>query len=234
MKIVCFLEKEYLKKNFLKLDKKAPNFHHLVNVLKIVSNAEVSFSSGDLVEYVFKVKEVKKNEVLFEKVREKKHPFPFKLKINLVLSLLKKNEFSDTLSLVSNIGVNKIFPLITTKSLVYSNLKRWQNVLIRSFEIRKDFYLPEITPPLTLENVLEFESSNTFVFDKSGEEFKVDDLEGLTTVNLIVGPEGGFTSEERKMLKQKFKFYKVFNATLSSKSFSVFIVSVLNYRFNIK
>ena len=167
---------------------------------------------GDLVELIPEKKQVEwrgriesiSSQSVGISLMETKIPGPSNQnKVTLYCAILKKDNFELVVQKATELGVVKIVPLITTRT-VKSNLKfdRLNKIAKEAAEQSGRVDIPELTAVKNLEEVLdnlaEENYDQTFWLDFGGEKNKniLDQRSNNLKIALLVGPEGGFTDTE--------------------------------------
>jgi len=128
-------------------------------------------------------------------------------KTHLASALPKGERQGLMLELVTQLGVTDFTPLACARSIARPgrrSYERWQRILVDACKQCRRPWLPELHSESTLMELLNrnFSRENTVILadqeGRSSRSLNFDDL-GPDYV-LIVGPEGGFTVEERKDL----------------------------------
>ncbi len=150
-----------------------------------------------------------------------------------LLPLIKGHRFEWALEKLTEIGVDKIMPFATTRTIVkikddnQSRLGRWQLIVKEAAEQSERLTLPSVNAPTSLEQALQnIDHTNTITYSYNyrlllSERSKAPDMVHLLSqqhkptdnrtsdaadsseavqVVLIVGPEGGFTEDERNLI----------------------------------
>lgn len=132
--------------------------------------------------------------------------------ITVFLSILKKDALEQAVYGLTELGANVIQLVVTDKVQRSwggaSEMERLQRLLIAAAEQSKNFALPDLRPPMQLEEALSFYTNiqmNIFC-DVQGEHIiplvaksYVDDH---LAYSLFIGPEGDLTFEEKSILKK--------------------------------
>ena len=142
----------------------------------------------------------KKTQLCFkEKIETNQKPS----NLHIAISPTKSNDrFEWFLEKVCEIGVGKITPLIcqrTERSKV--NLDRWNKIIQSSCKQAQVLYFPLLEDALKFEKFLNNCSENTFVASIEAKS-KVSDFTKTENATIIIGPEGDFSNEEFKMIRQ--------------------------------
>jgi len=136
---------------------------------------------------------------------------PLKPTITIGLPLLKRRDLEEAIYATTEVGVNAIQLLETTKSDHLGTkdikLERLERIVISAAEQAKQFALPTIHKPVPLADWLtnsRFEAA--VFFDPKGESLNTV-ADGLRSqkpkdISLLVGPEGDLTPDEKEQLHQ--------------------------------
>nr|WP_201742402.1 16S rRNA (uracil(1498)-N(3))-methyltransferase [Novosphingobium ovatum] len=120
-------------------------------------------------------------------------------------ALLKKDRFDLVLEKACELGVARIAPVLTRRCVADKlNLDRARATLTEAAEQCARTALPAITDPVKLEAVLrDWDPARTLFFaDETGGAPAAAAFAATTgPVGLIIGPEGGFTAEERAAIR---------------------------------
>jgi len=104
---------------------------------------------------------------------------------------------------LTELGVSTIIPLKTERSIVLpreAKQERWQRILIEACKQSKQAWIPELKPLSTIEEALKQDAKLKLMLDQAGKPLK-DILQGQKKILAFVGPEGGFTGEEKALLQ---------------------------------
>jgi 16S rRNA (uracil1498-N3)-methyltransferase len=121
----------------------------------------------------------------------------------LYCAVLKKENFELVVQKATEIGVAKIVPVITERTVKLGiNMERLHKIIVEACEQSGRGFLPEIVEPMKLEFALKGAESNDanlfFHFSKT----KISASDKISgQVGLFVGPEGGWSDEEVNLAK---------------------------------
>jgi 16S rRNA (uracil1498-N3)-methyltransferase len=133
---------------------------------------------------------------------------PLKPEIKVYCGLLKKDAFEATLYSCAQMGVSTIVPLISSKIhkvwMSDKDYNRFFNIMIAACEQSKQFVVPKVIKPLSFEQGVSLlrcdEKTYTIFFDSHGIPMcnYIDEMIGKkpSVIEIIVGPEGGFSADE--------------------------------------
>lgn len=188
--------------NNIVLPKQTSN--HLVQVLRLNINAEIVLFNGDGRNHLAKIISNNKNATEVEILSSNKNPNESPLKIHIALALTKNDKMDFAIQKAVELGVTEITPLIMKHSVVKLDDKkrekrfnRWLEIIHSACEQSGRSIIP------TLHPITEWDHWN----EESNVEYKIicdphsdKTLTQFTTkpksILLLIGPEGGFSTEE--------------------------------------
>ncbi len=178
-------------------------FHHLVNVLRKKSGERILVTDGNGLRCEVTILSVHKKSLDGEITSHSFLERPA-TGVTVALSMLKAPQrFELFLEKATELGVSSVIPLITSRTLalpardrVQGRLKRWNTIMLSAARQSKRFYLPELTEPMTLKQVLALPGFDLRLIPWEGSALPpVVQCAGKKTIFLI-GGEGGFSEAE--------------------------------------
>jgi 16S rRNA (uracil1498-N3)-methyltransferase len=153
-----------------------------------------------------KLRDIKKRPLSgqAEIISKEFHPKPTR-RTRLASALPKGDRQGLMLELVTQLGITDFIPLLCARSISRpgkSGYARWERILIEACKQCERAWLPDIHSESTPSDILSNKLLNDEVVlladkqGKSGKNISLDDR--ASDQLLLVGPEGGFTIEERK------------------------------------
>jgi 16S rRNA (uracil1498-N3)-methyltransferase len=223
--------------------------HHLIRVLRKKEGEKIKLIDGkgkeyegEIVEIIKKRKKIKVRVKLLKILREEN---PSLIKIVAFIPLLKGDKTEFLIEKGVELGINEFIPFQSDYSVVKASSKLEERLKIKAINALKQsgrLYLPEIKPPVILRNFLSenpFPSSLKIVaLPEKGIflEKLIEKLINSKEIVLISGPEGGFSKEEEKLLKEKnfvplFLSPYILKAETASLSLMSFVSFFINFSF---
>ncbi len=152
----------------------------------------------------------------------------------VAMPVLKKSErFEWFAEKATEIGVTRIIPVIThytEKQKIKRD--RLQRILIAAMKQSLRAYLPQLDEIQTFDQVLELDADNKLIALCDAQETLPEAYKPRRTTLVLIGPEGGFTSEEKqKAINSGFVPVKISNNRLRAETAGVVasaLVSSLN------
>ena len=206
--------------NIIKVDDK--QHHYLKNVLRIKSNDLVRFFNGKEGEWLAKVIKVERKytSLSIQKNigRQKQSP-----NLWLFFSPIKSDRLNILVQKSTELGVSKFIPVKTERSnmknINYNNLRK---NAIEASEQSTRLDVPIIEKELKVDDINRFLSVDRCVLYCDEKNINANNI--INTLNkiaknfskwsLLIGPEGGFSLEERKKI---LKFLNVYPITLGKR-----------------
>ena len=150
-------------------------------------------------------------------------------KLILYQSLIKKDKFEWVVQKCTELGVSEFVPIISERSEKKDlNMERLAIIAKEAAEQSGRGRLPKLQKLLKLQEALESIKNNAVVFDASGSAFSTSQLTDLSTCNLFIGPEGGWTSSELELFKSKnIPIISIGNMTLRAETAAIAVASIL-------
>ena len=179
-------------------------FFHISKVLRLGVNDHIELFDDNENEYRCRIIEIHKKELQVEILESIKNSKESLIEINLFQSIPKGSKIDLIIQKTTELGVNSITPIKTKRGLVLESRKteRWSKIaleackqcgrskppVINNFVDFKD--IPDLVSKKDL-NLLFYENQ------KSGlKKHLIENSTDYKKINLIIGPEGGFTDQE--------------------------------------
>jgi len=179
-------------------------FRHLVQVLRLREGEAFTAFSGDGGEYEATLVEVGKRSASARLGPRREVDRESPLQLTLAQCVSKGERMDFTLQKAVELGVQRIVPLLSTRSVVRldgerweKKLEHWRGVLISACEQCGRTRLPELSPVQALERWLPdcSESGHRLLLDPAGDA-GLGGLVAARSVSLLIGPEGGLAADE--------------------------------------
>ena len=161
--------------------------------------------------------------------------------ITLIVPVLKETKFNLIIEKVTELGINKIIPITTERTIVKldkqkeeKRLERWSKIIKEASEQSKRLSIPTITSIKTIKDLNNLEGlkilcstveHNITLKDVLKENNKKD-------IYFIVGPEGGLSpSEEEQLVSYGFISTKLTDTILRVETAPIYVLSNINYEY---
>ena len=183
------------------------NAEHLFRVLRVEPGQVFEISDNqDL--YLAEVETARKSEVAF-RVLEKLPANSKGVAITLWAALIKFDRFELLIEKATELGVTAIRPFEATRTergLAAASLKRrarWEKIALEASQQSRRIHLPRLEHSVRLKQALAGEGDVRLLLDEDAGAVPILDVLPETRaasdqIALLLGPEGGWTDEERQ------------------------------------
>ena len=179
--------------------------HYLVDVLRLRPGDPVRLFNGRDGEWLCYLTETKKKSaaVRCERREAEAQPPP---DIDFLFAPLKHARLDYLVQKAVELGARRLQPVITARTVAGRvNLDRMRANAIEASEQCNQVFVPDVLGPQKLERIVaEWESSRALIYCDETAEL-ADPVESLQKLAppaaVLIGPEGGFTDEERRLLR---------------------------------
>lgn len=212
--------------------------HHIADVMRM--------KTGEIVRLVFPLEkqagfariEYDQKQVIakIESLDEVRHELP--CAITLCVGILKKEKWEYLIQKVTELGVVRIVPFESQRTVVKSKeekqdkkIERWEKIALEAAEQSKRECLPEIFPCIRFKEIVNYQSElNCIAYEDashSGESLRKL-VENQPSMTIVIGPEGGFSKEEVEFLeKEKFRCISLGKRILRAETAAAHSVSIV-------
>jgi 16S rRNA (uracil1498-N3)-methyltransferase len=182
------------------IDDKA-KLHHLLAVLRIKVGEQLRLFNSRDGEWLAEVISIHKRNSIQLRVIELLNTTEKPSGLRLAFTLIKQTMF--IVEKATELGVDGFIPLITNRCVVrHPNMHKLDSYIRGAVEQSERITVPSITQAITLEEFIkQYGATSRIIF--CNEEERGCSIDQLGTVNdaiILIGPEGGFTEQERSML----------------------------------
>ena len=206
----------------------AKGFNHL-KVLKLNKGNKVEIFNGKGKTSIGVIEYFGRDELsirLNEKINQETEIFP---EINLGVSNIRN--FDKVVKDSSQMGVKSLTSLITSRTklrnLNEEKVTRWNSISSSSCEQSGLNWIPKISQ-MKLEHWAENSNNESRYFLDPRSKLFIGDIKEFSAIDLVIGPEGGFSSEEESFLTQKkFTGVNCGNLIIKTESMPIVVLSML-------
>ena len=182
--------------------------HYLKNVMRCKINEKILVFDNVTGEYAAEIINIHKRSVdieILEKTKTRYVPGD----VWLIFCPLKKTRTDFLIEKSTEIGLRRFLPTFSNKTQTKTiSLNRCRKNIVEAVEQCGGTFIPEILPISSLAEVIEeLAEDRILIFcDESLESRNINEcllLDRPEKVAILVGPEGGFSDSERKLLREK-------------------------------
>lgn len=183
---------------------------HITKVLRLGPGDGVTVLDGQGMEYQAILEEIGSDRILASITGERQSQTEPPLRVTLIQGLPKGEKMELIIQKAVELGVHRIIPVETTRSIVKLDAKkalqrqeRWQRIAMEAAKQSKRGIIPNVEVLTTLNKALKGLSADASLVLMPWEEASAplkplleSKSEGNQEIYIIIGPEGGFTQQE--------------------------------------
>ncbi len=237
-----FSPPETIKQDILELGPEEA--HHICNVMRLRVEDEITVFDGNK-EYLGIIEKVLPKKVIIKILSSRAYCLKDILNITLAIGLPKYKKMDLIIQKATELGVKKIIPLITQRSIVnYSGetalkkIKRWQQIAVAACKQSGRIDIPEISQPLKFKDAVGISCDYDICFTGWVGE-KTESLKGYldkskasksSKIICFIGPEGGFSKNEIDLVRENAIATVFFGQqVLRCETAAMYVLSVLSF-----
>lgn len=169
-------------------------------VLRYKIGDEIILSDGKGREALGKILSINRNEIIVSISDLKNIQRGTDKEITLFISILRRENLEIVVQKATEIGVSKIIPMLTERTVKTGfNKERLEKIIREASEQSGRTVLPNITEPMIFEEAISsIDPQKSVLFDSQGER-----KTNIDAKNIFVGPEGGFSEKEVEIARAK-------------------------------
>lgn len=187
------------------------DYTHITKVLRLTAGDRITVFDTESIEYEGVIMDISSGTIAVQVDNTLRLQTESKLELNLFQAILKGNRMDTVISQATQLGVSGIFPLISERTQVRSTAKvdRWNKIARESTKQCGRTVPPAVSEPVDLQRSLEIrnESEMKIILYENQSELLRDHMnlhqKSVRTINLFIGPEGGFSEQEISLAKEK-------------------------------
>jgi 16S rRNA (uracil1498-N3)-methyltransferase len=180
----------------------AAQANYLGNVLRLKPGAELLVFDGSSGEWLARIAEAGKRRMTLAVERRTREPEVIP-DVWLAFAPVKRTQTDWLVEKATELGAAKLIPIVTQRTVAERvKLERLKTIAIEAAEQCGRTVLPDIAEPLPLARFLETrDPARTLYFaDEGGGDAAADAFRAGPAL-LLTGPEGGFTDQERELVR---------------------------------
>ena len=221
------------------------DIQHIRKVLRLKKGDEIIIFNGEK-EFLAELKLVGSEVIMAEitkKLKEEDFSDKNKVEITLFQGLLRAGKFDIILEKTTELGIDYIVPIeceFSQSKIIHAKdkIERWNKILISASKQSERIRLPSLIEPMSFKESLNYlkEYDIVYFFTTKKQDIKEINISPdpkIKKVAYFIGPEGGFSPAEEKMIADLgFQSYFLSKTILRSETAAIFGAGLLNFLYN--
>ncbi len=212
--------------------------NNIINVMRMNSNDKIECIYNKKL-YICRVGDININS--FEIIEELDDNNELPIEITIAVSLVKEQKMDLILQKLTELGVSRIIPLKTERSIIKIDDKRfkkkkdrWISICKEASEQSKRNIIPEITDIKTIKELNDYEYDLKLFGSVSNKDNLVNKYlqknNKYAKIIFVIGSEGGLSPKEEELLtSMNYIPTSLGNRVLRVETATFYIASILNY-----
>ena len=186
--------------------------HQIKSVLRLQSGERIVVFDNDGLEYMVILDKVEKDQVKGTIFHTRQTAEP-DIKITLYQALLKSDHFEFALQKCTEIGVSVFVPIVCERCITRkpsaNKIQRWEKVIKEATEQSGRGVMPVLKPTLSFEEACHSSEGLSLIASLELNSLALREIlrpsthqSNHTIINLLIGPEGGFTANEEEFAQR--------------------------------
>ena len=227
-----FIPQEWIEPDRVRLEEEFG--HQIFHVLRLKPQDKVVVLDNTGMEYVVRLTRVDKKRAIGQIEERRVCQAEPSTQMTLFQSMLKREKFEWVLQKSTEVGVARIVPVITTRTLAQKTeikpgkMIRWKRILREAAEQCGRGKVPELAEPIYLAESLKWPLDVRLMATLEGDLDSIHESlfqtrsEASPTIGVWIGPEGGFDPEETALAaKTGFSFIRLGQRTLRTETAAI-------------
>lgn len=197
--------------------------NHIGNVLRMRIGEKIRISSAGGSSYFCNICEIASDEVRAEIINEDETGTELSNKIFLFQGLPKSDKMELIIQKAVELGVYEVIPVAMKNCVVKlddkkaaNKMKRWQAIAESAAKQSKRTIIPKIAEPISWKDAVRMAEELEVVLvpyeNERGMDATREVIRGIAdgqSIGIMIGPEGGFSSEEIAQVVEQERMYKI-------------------------
>ena len=214
------------------------DLHHIKNVMRYKENDQIEVVFHEIV-YICNI--ISLDPLKLSIVTEQRESKDLKVNLTIAISLVQEQKFDLILQKLTELGVTKIIPLKTERTIVKlddkkveKKINRWKIICKEASEQSKRTNIPKIDNIKTLKQIVNEKAELKLICSLNEKTQYIDTYlkDNIQNILFVIGPEGGFSKDEEKiLLNNKFEPVSLGSRVLRVETAAMYVTSIINYKY---
>lgn len=216
------------------------DLYHIRTVMRMKDNDKI-YVVYEKTTYICCLENVKK-DILIKIEETLKNDNKNNIQVTLFLPLLKEQKMDLVIQKATELGISKIIPMKTSRSIIRldegkesKKLDRWRRISKEASEQAHRETIPEIEEVIDINNVQLLPGLNIIcstIEKEKNIKYILQNNREYDRINIVIGPEGGLSEKEENRLKEIGYIPVTLGSNIMRvETVPIFVLSIVNYEF---
>ena len=216
------------------------DLYHIRTVMRMKDNDKI-YVVYEKTTYICCLENVKK-DILIKIEETLKNDNKNNIQVTLFLPLLKEQKMDLVIQKATELGISKIVPTKTSRSIIRldegkesKKLDRWRRISKEASEQAHRETIPEIEEVIDINNVQLLPGLNIIcstIEKEKNIKYILQNNREYDRINIVIGPEGGLSEKEENRLKEIGYIPVTLGSNIMRvETVPIFVLSIVNYEF---
>ncbi len=211
--------------------------HHIKNVMRMKAGSLIRIVDSSKTVFIGEVNYNQNIEII--NLTRSEENSEADIEITLIAGLLKKEKWEWMIQKACEVGVTKIIPMNTSRTIVKMDrqdkkkLARFNKIALEACEQARRNHLVTIEDVIDFKNIKEYCSELNFIAYEAFTNLTSlkNNLKQCRSITIIIGPEGGFSKEEIDFaVKNNYQAISLGKRILRAETASIVAINtIVNY-----
>ena len=182
--------------------------HQIANVLRLAAGAQIMLVRNG-VESLVVLQSVESDQVRGRCISKRSVDAEPRVRVTLALPILRGDRTEEVIEAVTQLGVSRIVPFVSSRSIVRSlpdaKRARWTRVAREAAETARRGRIPSIEPAVSWSELFGLLPAPVLVAWESERRVRLRDAlpQSARALSLVIGPEGGIAEDEITLARDR-------------------------------
>lgn len=187
------------------------DINHLKNVFRLKVGDKIRVVDGKF-EYISCICKIENDFIEVDVLEKNEDSFSLEIDIDAAISLIKNDKMDICIQKLAEIGIKNFIPISTRRCVVKLDKKkeRWDKIVNETMKQCRGVNPMKIADVISLDKINFSEYSHIVVPYECADNFTlknlIKEIKDVKKILYIIGPEGGFETDEVEFLKTKGAF----------------------------
>ena len=180
------------------------DYTHITKVLRLGAGDRITVFDTESTEYEGILTDISSEAITLRVHDTRRLQTEPELELNLFQAILKGSRMDGVISQATQLGVSEVFPVISERTQVRSTAKvdRWNKIALESTKQCGRTVPPAVSQPIDFRDSFGIKKQSemkVILYENQGKllgDFMKSLTRPVNSINVYIGPEGGFSKEE--------------------------------------